>query len=113
MDRQYILAELHYTYETDCFGTITSVGKYQGQPLYVPYFWQYIIANDMFDRVDTTHGYLAYVIKISKEDTSLFPQLGNFTELRFWLGATGFVYHSAQGYIPAHNRRERSWGRDA
>lgn len=111
-DRQYVLAYLQYKYETDCFGTITSIGKYQGQPLYVPYFWEFIIANDLFDGLDTTYGYLAYVVKISREDASLFSQLENFTELRFWLGDNGFIYHSAQGYIPHHKRRERVWGSD-
>jgi hypothetical protein len=95
-DREYILAELHYTYETDCLGIITSPGRYQGQPLYVPYFWQYIIANDMFDRTDTTYGYLAYVVKIAREEIALFPQLAHFTSIRFWLGDSGFVYHGCQ-----------------
>jgi hypothetical protein len=60
--------EKDYTVEN---GRITSPGKFEGQMIYVPYFWDAYL-NGMADRNDgTTLGF-----DIASEDREQFPELG-------------------------------------
>lgn len=68
MDRATILATYRVNIET---GRILSPGKFEGEMLYVPYFWE-AYCNGMADRDDGT----VLGFDITPEDRAMFPELG-------------------------------------
>lgn len=82
MTREEILKQ----YDVSEDGTITSPGKFQGEMLYMPLFW-----NAFVEGLTTTnsHGYL--VCEITKEDREEFPELKGRRAIVFDETDQGFV----------------------
>jgi len=89
MTRQEILA----IYRVDDTGRIISPGKFEGEPIFAPYFWN--IGLQGF--ADSDNG-KAYGFRINKDDEAHkeFPELkkwlGRKRSLRLFESDTGFVY---------------------
>lgn len=71
-------------------GLICSPGKFQGEPTYVPYFWEQFLDGGADQELDD--GTLLFLI--NDQDRALFPQLANATRILLWEDANGFVHHS-------------------
>lgn len=82
--------DLNERYRTEN-GIIRSPGKYEGEPLYVPYFWEKYVLNGFSS--ETLHdGINTYdVIEISNEDKEKFDIEYNYIVL--YESNHGFVYH--------------------
>lgn len=51
-------------------GRITSPGKFEGEQIYVPYFWESTLNGCCDQRKDG-----AWIVEITDEDRELFPEL--------------------------------------
>ena len=78
---------------------IVSPGKFEGEPVFVPYFWDKMI-NGMQDDIiyeDPRYGYATVsVFKVTDEDRKEFPELlddGETEEIRIWSLESGFACH--------------------
>ena len=83
MTRDEILAH----YNVNDAGVITSLGKFEREMLYVPYFWSHGLEG--FYSEDTGS---VYFFEIGPEDRTLFPEIGNIYGLALEESDTGFVY---------------------
>ena len=82
MTRQDVLAK----YKVSERGTIQSPGKFEGEMLYVPYFWDAFL-NGMADRDDgQTIGF-----NITAEDKAQFPELKHRRTVKLVEDNQGFV----------------------
>lgn len=57
-------------YKTDDYGRITSPGKFEGQMIYVPYFW-----NAYLDGCADSDDGRVLGFRIDKNDRELFPEI--------------------------------------
>lgn len=94
-------AALAAGYETNDKGIITSPGQFEGAPLYVPAFWEYVLENGE-DWTEETENDEIYVFKLSREDREHFPVLADVAELRIWEDEQGFVHHEL--FTPPYGR---------
>jgi len=67
-------------------GRIESPGKFEGEMLYVPFYWD-LFLEGMADFEDG--GACRFVV--SKEDRQMFPELGNRKRVTLMLRGDGFV----------------------
>ncbi len=84
MTREEIVKE----YDVNKYGIIQSPGKFEGEMLYVPYFWD-MVMNGMHDheREDGT-----CVIDVEEDDRKMFPDLENIDYVTLYEDGNGFVY---------------------
>ncbi len=82
MDRGQIIQE----YNVDEHGRIRRPGKFEGEMLYVPYFWD-VFLNGFADRDDGK----VIGFDLTKEDKLLFPELKKKRTLRLTETDQGFV----------------------
>ena len=82
MTRADIIAE----YDVDTHGTIRSPGKFEGEPVYAPYFYDALM-NGFADDDDGVASF-----NIDANDIKEFPELANVKRLRLWESEQGFVY---------------------
>ena len=68
--------------------TITRPGKFQGEPLWVPYLWAQDADQDFYDGADTLHR--AY--KIAFRDVLFFPDLRGVFAVVLTESDDGFVH---------------------
>lgn len=70
--------------------TITAFGKFEGEPIFTPYFWN-LGLEGMADRDEGN----AYVFKITKQDKETIPTLAE------WLGNKRTIYlrEDSQGFV--------------
>jgi len=69
-------------------GVIVSPGKFEGEPIYAPYFWE--IGMDGF--ADSDDG-KTYRFRITDEDRKLFPEIPRRRRsLHLYEDSQGFVY---------------------
>ena len=82
------LDEITNTYQTRD-GVIVSPGKFEGEPVYVPYFWDAFPPDWVEDEDDD--GVL--IFKVSAEDRAAFPgMLDGVREVRLREDDNGFVH---------------------
>lgn len=87
MTRDEILA----AYKVDANGIIRSPGKFEGEMLYVPYFWDMALqgfSNMEFDDEDNRTD----AFTINADDRALFPELGDAARIELFESEQGFVY---------------------
>jgi len=81
-----------YDLEVNEQGIIISLGKFEGEPSYVPYFW-YIDGED--DQVDLNgQGVIARIFYVSRSETKSFPDLDDGDVIYLWEDDEGFVRHA-------------------
>lgn len=82
-------------------GIIVSRGKYQGEPVYVPYYALLVIEglsdrveSDDLGAVDPTGD--TYIFEIDASDVEMWPELAGVKTLRLWQDDTGLVRHGIE-----------------
>ena len=78
-------------YETNSQGIITSPGKFEGEMIYAPYFWE----KGLEGCADEDDGQV-FRFKIDDQDKKLFPELGNTEMLYLTESDQGFVSCTTQ-----------------
>jgi len=82
MDRQYILS----TFKIDQEGIIRSPGRFEGERLYVPYFWDAYLQG-LADRDDGK----IFGFDITEQDRREFPELKGKRAITFYQRDDGFI----------------------
>lgn len=70
-------------------GLIRNPGKFEGEPLYVPYFYDFYLEGG--GEAEEEDG--GYRITIEAQDIQAFPALAGFTTICLYEDDAGFVYH--------------------
>jgi hypothetical protein len=83
MTRTEILAQ----YQVGSDGVIRSPGKFEGEMLYVPFYWD--IAMNGFANEDDGE---VFTFLIEPEDKAIFPELNDRRSLRLYESDLGFVH---------------------
>lgn len=83
MSRREILAN----YDIDNNGVITSLGKFEGEMLYVPYFWEIGLDGCADEDEDGV-----FTFDIDEDDLAEFPELAGVSKLMLEESEQGFVY---------------------
>lgn len=78
-------AEIEQEYKVED-GRITSPGKFEGEPIYAPYFWD-LYLNGFADDDD---GELL-TFAVDQEAIDEFPELQNIATVQLWENSQGFV----------------------
>jgi hypothetical protein len=78
-------SEIEATYQVGN-GRITSPGKFEGQPIWVPYFWDKALEGWADDEAGNDPVFL-----VMPEDCLLFPELRGTLTLRLHEDSQGFV----------------------
>jgi hypothetical protein len=70
-------------------GIITDLGKFEGEPLYVPAFWEHVLDGfgDTHYDGDTATDFFV----VNDEDRRVFPGLADVYGLALWETTHGFV----------------------
>lgn len=79
------------TFEVNAHGNITSPGKFEGEQLYAPYFWEVILNGDgcpMRDKHDDEWT----LLNVNNEERDEFPELGDAHRVALFESDNGFVY---------------------
>ena len=84
MTRQDLLTQ----YDVDENGIIVSLGKFESEPLYIPYFWDMYL-NGFADDDDGE----SLTFEVTIEDREQFPELANVRHVFIWETDQGFVGH--------------------
>lgn len=82
MTREQILAD----FTVDKHGVIRTLGQFEGEMIYVPYFWDAYI-NGVADRDDGK----VLGFDVTKEDREMFPELGRKRTVRIYQRDDGFI----------------------
>jgi hypothetical protein len=85
--------EANYTINN---GVITSPGAFEGEALYVPYFWDLYLTQGADDDDGITLTFI-----VTTTDLAYFPELEGIEKLHIWQDDNGFVY------CRAYARKER------
>lgn len=67
-------------------GTIRSLGKFQSEPAYTPYFWEQFLDGMSDEDID---GHLFFIV--TDEDKAEFPELADVYGIALHENNTGFV----------------------
>lgn len=80
-------------YKTDS-GMITSPGKFEGEPVWLPYLWECVGNGEAALEYERDDGAYVSVMGISHADAMLFPELKPFVghDIELWESESGFVY---------------------
>jgi hypothetical protein len=72
----------------DCIEATSRPGKFEGEPVYAPYFWE-ITLDGCCD--ETSEG--AFIVPIEPEDRSMFPEIPKRKRsFHVFEDGNGFVY---------------------
>jgi len=71
-------------------GIIQSPGKFEGEMLYVPYFWDTMMEGNGED-LYFSDGALVSIIGVEDKDREMFPELGSATQIAIETTDQGFV----------------------
>lgn len=87
--------ELEQAFGPTRAGVIVAPGKFEGEPIYVPYFWDLVLDGNSNDTIDDD-GNLYSEILISREDRERFPEIPEGSKIVLWEDSNGFVHHSVE-----------------
>ena len=79
-------------------------GKFEGEPLLVPYFWD-MVMNGFGDDTREIDGLLVERFEITKEDKENFPELSNHNYIDLWESENDFVFYDVD-YKPGQGGNE-------
>lgn len=71
-------------------GIVTNPGKFEGEPAYVPYFWE-LGLDGMADEDFTDVGGAVYAFDITEDDKIFFPGLLKYKRIELRESEVGFV----------------------
>jgi hypothetical protein len=72
-------------------GRIVSPGKFEGEPIYAPSYWDYVLEGCSGSTLDTPDGPVDCFI-LDPSDRADWPELGNTYALALWEADQGFVH---------------------
>lgn len=94
--------------------TVTSPGKFEGEPIYVVSMWDASLdggADDEIPDPDTGGESSIYVVIVSDDDLKEYPELKDIYAVSLWATDNGFVHHkdfpSKKAYESAKRNVER------
>ena len=88
MNRDEILKQ----FKTNERGGIADPGKFEGEMLYVPYFYDKGMEGMADEDIQIAEGESAWIFTLTPEDHELVPELGEATELAIRNDSNGFIY---------------------
>lgn len=80
--------EMEYRVEHGC---IVSIGKFEHEPIYAPYFWEASCNGEANDNLNDEETICEY-IEVQLEDIQQFPELKDVEAVTVTTDTTGFVY---------------------
>lgn len=87
-------AEIEKMYKVEN-GIIKSPGKFEQEPVYVPYYWDLVLDGGPDEQVDDEDGTVHAIFEIDMTDVEMWPELGITRKLDLWEDSQGFVRHTA------------------
>lgn len=88
MPADLIRSHLVEFYKVNKNGIIQSPGKFEGEMLYVPYFWEMFLNGFADDLEWCLH------FGVSEDDIAIFPELENQSYVSLICDDSGFVYET-------------------
>jgi hypothetical protein len=85
------LREMLAGFKLDSRGWIASPGKFEAEPLYVPYLWDATL-NGFCEIESDDVNPDSYVVEIDATDVEIFPELAGMTHALLWESDNGFVF---------------------
>lgn len=85
--RQYI----RDNYKFDCHGRIKSPGKFEGQKVYAPYYWELTLEGGSDELVTDKFNRIHYIFNLDSSDVEMWPELSKAKQLRVHESDLGFV----------------------
>ena len=73
-------------------GTIRMPGKFEGEPVYAPYFYDMMLNGETDGDDISSDGDCISIFVITDEDRRSFPELEGIDELVLWEESGGFVH---------------------
>ena len=73
-------------------GVIKSPGKFEGQPLYAPYFWDLMLEGGGFTYENEEEGVVETEFVVEQGDLDEFPELKDYDRVYIWDDDQGFVH---------------------
>lgn len=83
--------EIMQVYNVNEDGIITSLGKFEGEPVYAPHFSEFADDGENLSYMEDGCGDYASLIEISDEDRTEFPELGTAKYVLVTENDQGFV----------------------
>jgi len=85
--------EILQNFAVNKYGIITNPGKFEGEPLYAPHFYDMILdGGSDLDFYDNSDEMLFNIFKITSEDCIYFPELTDTLFLVCFEDEQGFFY---------------------
>ena len=75
---------------------IKEPGKFEGEPTYVPEFWETVLYGMADEEWENQSGVLISAVGVLPEDVVRFPDLDGVKEVLLWEDEQGFVHHSVR-----------------
>jgi hypothetical protein len=89
--RAQVLATYRTVHPDGHHPTITSPGKFEDEPIWIPYFYDLFLSGDG-DTYDDSCGHMVAEFNVCAADVTEFPELAPIARVRFWESQDGFVY---------------------
>jgi len=96
---EFDLSKEHGTcFEVDDQGLITTPGKFEGEPIYVPYFWNLGLDGCADDEETQTHyptdqPVFGFNLSDLNIEQSVWPELKGQDRIELWESDLGFVFY--------------------
>lgn len=93
-------------------GRIISQGKFEGEPEWVPHFWNMAFDGMADELYDEENCCTWYKVEVTKEDVNEFPILGGLPCVYLREDYNGFIHSSTNGFPQKESERdfsERDW----
>lgn len=72
-------------------GVIVSPGKFEGQPAWLPPFWEAVLDGFCDGEYEEPDGTMVAVFELDDQDKQRFPIMAKSHELEVWEDGQGFV----------------------
>jgi len=85
--------EIENSYDINEYGIIVSLGKFEGEMIYAPYYYD-LWLNDSSDEEIEDNGEIIPIFSITQDDIEEFPELEEYEgmKINLWESEQGFVY---------------------
>lgn len=90
--------EIMRTWKVDQYGIIRSPGKFEGEVLYAPHYYELMMDGMGETSFSDEHEMEKTVFQITADDTAEFPELGNGKTVELYEDESGFIYCHVNEY---------------
>lgn len=77
-------------------GIIRSPGKFEGTPVWAPFYWDLSLEGCADDEECDEHDTLVEVFDVDSSDVEMFPELSGVKQVRLWSDDQGFVHTKSE-----------------